>query len=87
MNGNHQYWHEIEEGALEGQEVMLEVNFDYTPEVKPRYNCEPSEDDAPMGEEINITSLRLANSDFYASADLLSKIEDEILEEINNVDH
>lgn len=87
MNGNHQYWHEIEEGALEGQEVMLDVNFDYTAAVVPRYNCEPSEDDAPMGEELHINEVKMGGETFYMSAGLADQIADAILEEINNVDH
>ena len=77
MKGTHTYLHECS-----GEEMEITVDYDYTPEVKPRYNCEPSEDDAPYGPEVDIIRAYIGKTPFYLSGGLSEKIADDIMENI-----
>lgn len=77
MKGTHDYLHEVN-----GQELELIIDYSYTAEVKPRFNCEPSEDDAPYGPEVDILSVSLDGERYYFDDGLEELIVTDILENI-----
>ncbi len=75
------YWHESGDEAIM---TRLIVDYDYSPEVKLKTNCEPYEADEPCGEELHINTVKYRDLHIAMSADLASSIADAILEDIHS---